>query len=63
MSEGETHAPPRDPQELERLLIERQWEGDWGNIDGWQRSNPSVVCGLHRNGKKVCFRQSESGSD
>jgi ketosteroid isomerase-like protein len=31
MSEGETHAPPRDPQELERLLIERQWEGD---IDG-----------------------------
>lgn len=31
MSEGETHEPPRDPQELERLLIERQWEGD---IDG-----------------------------
>jgi len=25
------HEPPRNPQDLERLLIERQWEGD---IDG-----------------------------
>ncbi len=31
MSEGEIHEPPRHPQDLERLLIERQWKGD---IDG-----------------------------
>lgn len=31
MSEGQIHKPPRDPQDLERLLIERQWKGD---VDG-----------------------------
>jgi ketosteroid isomerase-like protein len=30
MSEG-THERPRDPQALERLLVERQWNGD---VDG-----------------------------
>lgn len=31
MSEREIRETPRDPQDLERLLIERQWKGD---VDG-----------------------------
>ncbi|RWA72995.1 nuclear transport factor 2 family protein [Mesorhizobium sp.] len=28
MSDAANREPPRDPQELERMLIERQWAGD-----------------------------------
>jgi ketosteroid isomerase-like protein len=31
MSEEDSRGSPRDPQDLERLLIERQWRGD---VDG-----------------------------
>lgn len=31
MTDGTTHEPARDPQDLERLLISRQWAGD---LDG-----------------------------
>ncbi|TDQ35185.1 hypothetical protein DEV91_102389 [Phyllobacterium brassicacearum] len=67
MTDEAQREPARNPQDLERLLIARQWIGDVdgmaalfepnaeqrrGAIDGRERSNPRLVRGYHCNGAK-----------
>jgi len=57
MSEGARREPARDPQDLERLLISRQWEGDAEGMAALYEPDAVVDCGggqLRRGKPAIC---------